>query len=1252
MNRAKRLLVVLLATLTMVVGAFGVAYAASAYEDHYVYRISSSGSTSTVPCLRGDTHITINISRDDETYDGLEKAASISVTPSDHYWESSHTSSQYNFKCDWDDDDPGPEDAGYITLGTISYSGTTAAGNSYSSTTAPSDAGDYTASVKITAYNPDLGDRGTVTITKSFKINPKPIDVEWTDNSGTDPEGAYTYNYDGENHVPDAKITSGLESGDKVSVNVTGAARTVATHTATAKLVGPDAANYEVKEETKTKKFTIAPKPLHVTWKGVDGSADDFDYVYNGEEQGPTAELDKSGIVRGESCDIVVSGQQKNVGIYDGGTDAGHGPKASATLTNTNYTIAEGEDTHDFRIDEFIIVSLAWDPASLVYNAGYQHPEATVTDSTTGETLDCGLTYTVKQNDSVVPEGTKMNVGTYVVEAALSDTEKNFKFDPHTEKSFTFTVTPKEVSVTLDIEDPIIYDADYHKPDITADTIFDADKDTCRPAVSLKGKTLSGEDVNIPDCNDSTLTADKTGVIHASSGKYTAKVEALVGEASSNYALKANTQIKFEILPREVTLDWYRPANNVYGEYLDEEGNVTGVVTKAAKVKTTDSTPKLVFNGKEQAPVAEIREGMLLKNAVTEEEDECVVTVSAPKGAIEVGTYTVTDIDFSNPDYTRDQSGQKYQIVKRPVMLEWDKYYTKYNGVEQERDVTITNIQKDEYGDDYTNKKGVVVDVKEVLYSDGKHFGEDGEDGDEPAEYIEEPIDNITYDGWDKEFPFPDVDATDGSAIEEARIIIDAGTRTMTAGALTDTFNYTYDKLTGDKVDPETGKGTGTNESSEEKVDLYETLYIIHQHKIATIDWKNIKRTYNASNQKPIAELSKNDLQGPDTVKEVIVRIHEDLNSEADDFLGKCNVGEYIIYVLRNETFRGIKGGEVDRSMNYRISGKPADPNTPQPDDPQADDETEEPTKNLTTPFVITKKLLTVTVNNKTGYYGDDPATYKYSVKYAGLVNGDVNKDDNHNNKNIPGKYTPDEGEEKDVVEGTIKYTTNYKKWGKPGKYSIKASGLKSDNYAIKYVAGKLTIKDRKLSGDLLAKAKAGNKKGKITWTGVSGAAKYQLYFSECNHNDKKYTPKLYKTFGAKTRSFTVKKLKKNHYYKFYVVALDSEGKQIAKTEQHHFCTNNVSGKYTNPKTIEASKKKVTLKKGKTLKLKGVVTKVKSGKTLTNGDHTKKVRFRSAVPKVATVSADGTIKGVSTGWCRVYVMAANGIWQTVEVTVK
>ncbi|MBQ6623509.1 MAG: hypothetical protein IJH57_02705, partial [Mogibacterium sp.] len=84
MNRAKRLLVVLLATLTMVVGAFGVAYAASAYEDHYVYRISSSGSTSTVTCLRGDTHITINISRDDETYDGLEKAASISVTPSDH----------------------------------------------------------------------------------------------------------------------------------------------------------------------------------------------------------------------------------------------------------------------------------------------------------------------------------------------------------------------------------------------------------------------------------------------------------------------------------------------------------------------------------------------------------------------------------------------------------------------------------------------------------------------------------------------------------------------------------------------------------------------------------------------------------------------------------------------------------------------------------------------------------------------------------------------------------------------------------------------------------------------------------------------------------------------------------------------------------------------------------------------------------------------------------------------------------------
>ena len=356
--------------------------------------------------------------------------------------------------------------------------------------------------------------------------------------------------------------------------------------------------------------------------------------------------------------------------------------------------------------------------------------------------------------------------------------------------------------------------------------------------------------------------------------------------------------------------------------------------------------------------------------------------------------------------------------------------------------------------------------------------------------------------------------------------------------------------------------------------------------------------------------------------------IHDDKNSTKDNFAGKCNAKTYDIYVLKNKDLRGIKG---DRSMNYFIG---------------------ETAKKMQEKFTINKKALTVTVLDKVGYYGDDPASYKHTVKYSGLVNGNVNKDDNHQNKNIPGKYTNDEGVTKDVVEGKLKYTTNYKKWGKYGKYYIKASGLKSDNYAIKYVDGKLTIKDRKLAGDLVAKANAGNKKATISWNKVHGAAKYQIYFSLCNEGDKKYEPKLYKTVSASTSSFTIKKLRKNTYYKFYVTALDKSGKRIASTPHHHFCTNNVCGRYTNPKSVDPSKTKVTLNKGKTYKLSATVTKAKAGKKLTNGKHTQKLRYKSANNKVATVSANGTIKAVGSGWCRIYVMGANGIWKVVEVSVK
>ena len=195
---------------------------------------------------------------------------------------------------------------------------------------------------------------------------------------------------------------------------------------------------------------------------------------------------------------------------------------------------------------------------------------------------------------------------------------------------------------------------------------------------------------------------------------------------ATNYKLEKNARKDFKITPKPVTLDWFRPA---YNEYGDETGG------KPVKVDVDNGEKlNLVFNGKVQAPKAEVREGMLVKNASTKETDVCRVTVTGPSDAIEAGDnpYKVTDISFSNPDYTRDRSGTDFYIIAHPVRLAWDKTVTTYNGKVQKRTVKITNIQKTKRGKDYSAGEGIgVVEVSKITYTPGYHFGTAGADTDE-----------------------------------------------------------------------------------------------------------------------------------------------------------------------------------------------------------------------------------------------------------------------------------------------------------------------------------------------------------------------------------------------------------------------------------------------------------------------------------------------------------------------------------------
>ncbi len=171
------------------------------------------------------------------------------------------------------------------------------------------------------------------------------------------------------------------------------------------------------------------------------------------------------------------------------------------------------------------------------------------------------------------------------------------------------------------------------------------------------------------------------------------------------------------------------------------------------------------------------------------------------------------------------------------------------------------------------------------------------------------------------------------------------------------------------------------------------------------------------------------------------------------------------------------------------------------------------------------------------------------------------------------------------------------------------------------------------------------NKAIQLKWKKQSKADGYIIYGSACGSKMKK----LKTIKKAATTSWTKKKLKKGKYYKYMVVAYKTIGKEkrvIAKSIGVHAVTK--GGKYGNPeKVVIRSKKKLTLKKGKTAKIKATYTSKKKVRT-----HIRIIRFESSNKKVATVSKTGKIKAKKKGKCTIYVYAQNGIYKTVKVTVK
>lgn len=184
----------------------------------------------------------------------------------------------------------------------------------------------------------------------------------------------------------------------------------------------------------------------------------------------------------------------------------------------------------------------------------------------------------------------------------------------------------------------------------------------------------------------------------------------------------------------------------------------------------------------------------------------------------------------------------------------------------------------------------------------------------------------------------------------------------------------------------------------------------------------------------------------------------------------------------------------------------------------------------------------------------------------------------------------------------------------------------------------------------------SGKKTLELRWNKISGVQGYDIVFSRCSAGkDKDVTRKVATLKGSSKVEWKKSGLKAKKAYKACVKAwVMKNGKKtyVRISPVVHAYTSGGSGKYTNPKSVKVTKTKISLKKGKTYKIKASVTKLQKTRKLIPSSHAAAIRYKSSNTSVAKVSKSGKITAVSKGSCYVYVFAVNGVKKKIRVTVN
>ena len=229
------------------------------------------------------------------------------------------------------------------------------------------------------------------------------------------------------------------------------------------------------------------------------------------------------------------------------------------------------------------------------------------------------------QEDDAYVDYAPTDVGDYVVRATVPETKEYKAF----EKTATFSITPKEVTVEWTAPENLVYN-----------------KTAKVPTVAITNGVVEGDVCNV----QLGLKADNDNV-NVGTFAYTAAL------SNSNYKLAAaDVEKSYTITPRRVTVQWTAPSNLVY--------------SKSAKV------PTIAIGG----------------GVVDGDTCEVQATLKDGDNNVNAGTFTYY-ATLNNPNYYvyEVQDEQMFTITQKEVTLSWGNAYFTYDRTEHAIPEVIIN---------------------------------------------------------------------------------------------------------------------------------------------------------------------------------------------------------------------------------------------------------------------------------------------------------------------------------------------------------------------------------------------------------------------------------------------------------------------------------------------------------------------------------------------------------------------------------